>query len=378
MNILFITPSFPSTFHRIRAVNLIKAYSKNHQVHLLSFSTTQVDEKDHDEMRKYCASISILYKPKWQAYFDAFISLFTFSPAEVGYCKSSEMEKEVEKIVNNQHIDRIYIKRLRSAQYVKHQTVPVSLDTTDAISLFYKRAAVASTFPKKLFYRSESWKYRRFEKKISTHFKEWITCSKEDAEYIKSIILPDCAVKVIPNVVDLNSFRYSSESPNNTHILFSGLMDKLVNVEAALFFIRDIFPLILTKVPEVILYIVGPHPHSSLLPYASKHIIITGEVPDIYEYIKNATVVVCPIKTGTGTRNKILQALATGRPVVSTRRGAEGIELISGKHILIGDTPEQFKDMVINLFNDQELWHKLSKEGRLLIEENYSLRSIVS
>lgn len=376
MNILFITPSPPSRFHRIRALNLIKYLSRSHKIYLASL--TDQRNPDPTEFTPYCQKIDLIYQSKIRSLLACLLFSFTPVPLEVAYCRNRKMNEAVQEIIKKKSIELIYIKRLRSAQFVDSTIrVPIIIDTTDAMSLFYRRAFRNAPWYKKLLFWEEWLKYALYEKKMFARFRVWIASSPEDIVYLKNRAPSGTQFSLIPNGVDTNFFQRTTQSPEKHSLLLSGLMDKFVNSETVHFFVRDILPKIRIKIPDVLIYIVGPNPLRSVKRLASKNILVTGEVPDIRTYIARCEVVVVPIKTAAGTRNKILQAWAMGRPVVTTSRGLEGLEAEEGKHVLIGDNPEEFAEKVVSLLRNQEIKEPLIHNGFHIVGEKYSMDIII-
>ena len=377
MKILFITPSIPNRLHRIRSFEFIKVLSKEHEVHLLSLYSNKSD-KLSGEIDGLVKSSRFVYKPLWRSAIDCLLNIFRPVPLEVSYCSSNNMRKAVKEIVLENKIDLIYIKRLRSFQFVDNLglNLPMIIDSTDAMSLFYWRAYKNAPLLKKPLFLEEYFKYKKYERYLSDKIKNLVFCSEIDADYINKNYRGISAF-VIPNVVDIEYF--SNESPYNYQkhsILFSGLMNKFVNIEGAVFFVEKVFPKILNKYPDAKLYLVGPNPVKKIRSYQSKNIVVTGYVKDIREYIVNSEIVVCPIKTGTGVRNKILQAWSMKKPVVSTEIGWSGLSGELNKTILIANSPEQFIEAVCNLFENKNLSLNITKNGRELVESNYSSKRI--
>ncbi len=163
-------------------------------------------------------------------------------------------------------------------------------------------------------------------------------------------------------------------------IVFSGNMFHLPNVEGALFFLKDIFPLILKEYQSAILYIVGANPDNSIYKAAAKfgkQVVITGKVADVAHYIKRSTVSICPVRLKIGVQTKILEALSLGTPVVTTSAGNSGVAGLSGCHLWIEDDPYQFTKRVIELLQGKG-WSTLSKEGRKFVLENFSWEESVA
>lgn len=379
MNILFISPSIPSQLHRIRSYELIKSLSEIHNVHVISLDVSNGVDMFPEELKRVVSSYEIIGKSKWRSIVDCVLYIFSPSPLEVAYCHSKKMERAVKEVIAKKNIDLIYIKRLRSFQFLtlSADNVPVVIDTTDAMSLFYDRASKSVPWYKKPLFFEEYFKYSWYEKKLATqdkyNIKKWIVCSSIDRDYLRDTIgIKDIAV--VPNIVDTEF--YDSDKVNYVEekrsLVISGLMDKFVNTEAVDFLVKEVLPIVRKSYPTVKLYIVGPNPTKRVRSYENNNIIVTGYVKDLREYIMKAEVFVCTVKTGTGTRFKILQALAMKKPVVSTRAGFEGLDGKNGKEILLADTVGAFAESIIELFNDNDLKRKIGQAGRELVEVKYS------
>ena len=144
-----------------------------------------------------------------------------------------------------------------------------------------------------------------------------------------------------------------------------------------LYFCRQIFPLILEKIPEVHLYIVGLNPPQEILDLTDKNVTITGSVDDIRPYVYKASVFVAPLRFGSGIKGKVLEAIALGRPVVTTSIGAQGLSVVSGKHLIIEDDHQKFAAKTIELLGNNHLQQKLIKNGLKLVNEKYTWDKII-
>jgi len=163
-------------------------------------------------------------------------------------------------------------------------------------------------------------------------------------------------------------------------IIFSGSMYHPPNIDGALFLLRDIFPLILGQYPSAILWIVGTNPDGRIYDAAGKfrkQVVITGNVDNVGEYIKRATVSICPVRLGIGVQTKILEALSWGTPVVTTSAGNRGVGGVSGTHLRVEDAPDLLAKRVVELLQGHD-WSRLSEEGRRLIAERFSWEDSVA
>ncbi len=155
-------------------------------------------------------------------------------------------------------------------------------------------------------------------------------------------------------------------------LLFLGAFLHKPNPDAALWFIKDIFPRIKTKQPGIRVYIVGDRPTKEILSLSSDDVIVTGYVQDLSEYFNNCRVFVAPLRFGAGVKGKINQSMSRGLPVVTTNIGAEGMGIIDGENVLIANNPELFSQKVIQLYNDEKLWNTISMNAIEHIQKNTS------
>jgi polysaccharide biosynthesis protein PslH len=215
---------------------------------------------------------------------------------------------------------------------------------------------------------------RRFARHDRTYLQRYgtlVAVSDRDAEQARR--LTEARVEVVPNGVATDELRPAPESGGPPTLLFSGTMNHPPNVEGILWFAREILP----RIPGARLLVVGRDPTEAVRRLtADPRIEVTGDVPDIAAYFAHATAVVVPLRSGSGTRPKVLEALAAGRAIVSTRLGAEGLEVNPGTHLLLEDDPARFAEAAGRLLGDAKLRARLTAAGRVLVEERYDWRAL--
>lgn len=179
-------------------------------------------------------------------------------------------------------------------------------------------------------------------------------------------------VLVMPNGFPSGLLAYPTRPPGGATIVFVGTMEYAPNVEAAGWLAREIFPWIARRVPEARLLLVGHDPRHRMRPLADgQRIVATGSVADVAPLVAGAAVSVAPIRAGSGTRIKILEALALGVPVVSTTLGAEGLDLVAGREIVLADAPEAFAEAVVRLLSDRAARDAMGHAGRAAVARAY-------
>lgn len=188
---------------------------------------------------------------------------------------------------------------------------------------------------------------------------------------------PAIPYAVVPNGVDIDYFACeqseSDGSDNAQQIIFTGTMNYFPNVNGAMFFARQCWPIVRERAPNATWNLVGRSPAASVADLAElPGVTVTGGVPDMRPYLSSATIAIAPLRIGAGTRLKILEALAMGKAVVTTSIGCEGLAVRDGEHVIIADDPEAFALAIVALLHDPARRRALGGAGRRLVETEYS------
>jgi glycosyltransferase involved in cell wall biosynthesis len=214
----------------------------------------------------------------------------------------------------------------------------------------------------------------RYEKRILPKLAKVLLLSSADIHDLREQIEGDNFVHVPYGVDQRNPTEITCYQDRERTIVYSGNMYHPPNVDGALFLLRDIFPLVMERYPAAILWIVGADPDIRIREAAEKfgnRVLITGRVPDIADYIKRATVSICPVRLKIGVQTKILEALSWGTPVVTTSAGNSGVGGVSGTHLWVEDEPLLIAERIVALLQGRD-WPRLSEGGRNLIAEQFS------
>ncbi len=242
--------------------------------------------------------------------------------------------------------------------------------------LFKRMSESEQSWVRRLFCREEYRKFRREEERVWQSVDAISITSEREAQIVREQV-PGKAVMSVPNGVDTDRVRPTSEAPKPGSLVFVGIMSYRPNVDGIVYFAREVLPKVCARVPSAHLTIVGAGWSDEIASLAGPHVTITGFVPDVRPHIAQASAMVIPLRMGSGTRLKVLEGLAAGKPLVSTSIGCEGIAVRDGEHLLIGDDPETFAQQVVRVLNEPDLAQALSRGGRALVEEQYSWQRIV-
>jgi glycosyltransferase involved in cell wall biosynthesis len=238
----------------------------------------------------------------------------------------------------------------------------------------YERHAAVAPFPHRLLWQNEARKMRRYEGETLRRFDTVIAVSARDGEGLRKQYGLN-SIELIDTGVDLDFYPFSSPPPDEPVLVFSGAMDSRSNIDGIEFLSDEVWPLIARARPDARAVIVGRNPSPALVAKAQGRNLpwrFTGFVDDIRPHIAAAQVSVIPLRVGSGTRIKAFEAMALGRPVVSTTLGVEGLDITPGAHFLAADTAADFAAAILRLFDDSALRAQLARAARARLEERFS------
>lgn len=383
MKILIISYDFPyppSGGSISRDYNLFKELAKYNELDWINRTTRgSVSEDRKGEMRKYFRKMEICEWDYPQDYLEFIKGILTKTPYIIRRFRSEMMREVVAKFINENDYDLILCDHIYLAQYLPEgieNRLPVIPNNEDCGFSFYKKMSENSSFGRKLYGKLQWKKILKYETDVLRRFGVYITTSDAEKRSIKQYV-PESIVYTAENGVDTKYFRPSGTPPQECSLIYTAWFGYYPNVEAVTHFARSIFPLVRKELPEVRFYIVGKEPPDAVLKLGNADgITVTGYVEDVRDYFAKAGAAVIPLKTGGGTRLKILEAMASGVPVVSTRIGAEGLRAEDGKHLLIADSDRGFAQKVATVLKDKELSRTISANARALVTEHYDWERI--
>jgi len=377
MRILFVTPYIP----RVRPFNFIRELSKRHDVSLLCLYASEQEKNDSnfEALVHYCRTVRAIKLNSRQSIYNCLLALLSKTPLQVAYCRSPALIKELKELQRDNDFDLIHVEFVRAAYLIDYmdRDVPVIYDCVDSRTVYLEQlfATRKNIYSKALAFE-ELIKMKRYEPYICKKYDDVFVISNEDANALNgqdSNIKP----KVICNGVDLNCFEPAVNSYQEDSIIFHGRMNYYPNTDAVLSFYKSIFPFVRAEKPNIRFYIVGMYPNRKIQELdRDPNIVVTGYVNNVRPFLKQAAVAVCPIRIGVGVQNKILEAMATALPVVTTSLGAEGLSAIPGRDLLVADDPREFAEFVTRLMTDREMRQQVGLSGRKYVEMNHSWERI--
>jgi sugar transferase (PEP-CTERM/EpsH1 system associated) len=376
LNILFVANRFPYPPYRgdkLKIFNLAKRLSEKHDLFLLTFVQDKKDYKYVNKLNKYFKKIELVYLPKYKSVLKCALKIFSAKPYQVIYFGSKKFSKMYDNFISKNHVDVVHTQHLRMSQYsYKSKDIKRVLDLPDAYSLYWKRRALLKrNFFIKMFDRIEYNKVIKFEN-IINEFDLNLVCSNEDKEFLENYH-KSCNIGILPNGVDLDSFGDQNHDYSICdRIIFTGNMDYAPNVDAVVYFAKEIFPGVLNTLKGVKFYIVGQKPVRKVLNLQSDNVIVTGFAENLAQEYNKSSIAVSPVRIGAGTLNKVLEPMAMGIPVVSTQVGFKGLGIKSGDGVILANNTEEFSDEVVKLLEDRNYRENVGLKGKKAIYENFS------
>ncbi|ASA23774.1 glycosyltransferase family 4 protein [Paenibacillus donghaensis] len=295
-----------------------------------------------------------------------------------------DMKDEILALCRANDYRQVFISHslLGSCADIVKQVLPQAVVVTDAHNFESGLSAQLAEKKKGLsgwFYRMNAVWTRSDELKLMDNTSLLLTTSEQDGLAFKALSFRNAQkVHVIPNFIRIEDYAGTAGTDKENWIILPGNMNYFPNVNAALYFYREIYPLVKAKVPDIKWYIVGRdvHPEVAALAEADRSIVITGYVDSVADYIRRAKVVIAPLKEGSGTRLKILEAWALKTPVVSTSKGAEGLLYEHNINLMIADDPDDFAANVTLLLLDKERRFVLAEHAYQTLLKNYEAGSV--
>ncbi|HSE87967.1 MAG TPA: glycosyltransferase [Candidatus Binatia bacterium] len=390
MNILLLSPWLPWPPYdggRIRILETLRYLSRRHSVTLVTAVGCEGEAEHAATLKGFCENIFTTVLPNGTRAILSRLSIGLLNRRSLiqSFYYDARLARRVQDLTRRIAYDVIQIEFPFLTPYLKAVDARVHakkiLSMHNIESLRFERELQLSQWGKRrLVLLGDQLFFRGWETEALRQFDGIITVSDLERRWVQHQA-PRKTVELIPNGVDTEYFSPRSPLPSrqNPYIVFTGAMDYPPNVDAATWFCNDILPVLQQKIPHLCFKIVGKNPHPRVVALDKRSgVEVTGTVTDIRSYIAGSLALVVPLRSGGGTRLKILEAMAMERPVISTSVGAEGLEITSMVDILIADDPGQFLNHVQLLLKSPETSKHLGRRARRLVMEKYDWRVCLS
>jgi sugar transferase (PEP-CTERM/EpsH1 system associated) len=399
MNILFLCHRIPYPFNKgdkIRSFNELQYLSRHNNIYIAFLIDNKHDFQYIAELKKYCVSIDYdVLNPLFQR---LRVLPFTFfnKPLSVYYFYSKKLQNAIDLRLSKIKFDVILVFSSAMAEYVfksryynnilkekSRGRLKLIIDFVDVDSYKWYLYSKYKKFPESIIYKKEWKSLREYEKIVGNLFDLSVFVSEEEAKLFRSFA-PGVKSIVIPNGVDVDYFSRKidvnkSKEKNEAIIMFSGAMNYYPNDDGVRFFCNEIWPQVRNRVNNCKFYVVGMNPSKKLriLARNDNNIVITGQVKDIREYLWKTDVFVAPLRIARGIQNKVLEAMASGLPIVATTEAVKGINYSGDNYLFLEDSNKDFADRVIKLIKSKIKENDIKKRIEIL-RQRYSWENHMS
>lgn len=388
MRILMLSATFPYPPTKggtpIRTFNLLDYLRQRHEVTVATLRSPDVTEEEIAALRDYVTDLVIYDRPP-----EATASLpkkvkrlgkflITGTPPSVRSSYSADLQAWVDRAIADGKFDVVTCEHSVNEIYVRpefRQRVRTVVDVHSSIYATFRKQLETGTAEKPWRDRLNLPLLQRYERRYSQKFTEIVVTTEDDRTQFQTFA-PQTPIAVIPNGVDLTGFPYRTQDPGGQHLVFAGAMDYIANVDTARYLVQEILPPLRDRYPKVKVSIVGAKPTPDVQALGQiPGVTITGKVPSMVDYLHQATICVVPMRTGYGIKNKTLEAMAAGLPVVGSDRGLEGLAVDGPNHplrALRANTIPEYVAAIGNLLDNISLRTAIAQAARSYVEQEFT------
>jgi len=333
------------------------------------------------ELSKYCKfhvfDIDTNIKP-----FNAFVNLFTKQSYNVSRFYDNKFKVFLKNLLLSEKFDIIQVEGTFVAMYIdvirEYSKAPIVLRQHNVEYQIWDRLAQNAQNPLKKWYLNLlTRRLKKFEKDYLNKFDAIVPVTKDDADLFNNLGNTK-PVFVSPAGIDNNYWQPSKDAVNPFHIYHLGSLEWMPNREAVLWFIKEVWPLVIKIDNRFKLFIAGKNMPEEMKVMKVENVFMEGEVKDGQKFVNDKAITVVPLLSGSGIRLKILEAMAAAKLVISTTIGAQGIEYKAGEQMLIADTPEEFANYFREISRNQNVYDTVKQQGYDLILNKYSNQAVVN
>lgn len=380
MKILCLAHTFPYPLNdgvRLHVYYILKELSKRHAIYLLCLNDQPVSDEEKKAVEKIGVKIVQILTHRVPQNF--FLRLWNTFLDSVPFCvrqfESESIRQSLRNFLAKEKVDLVHVDYISMAVYRNEfATLPSVFFPHDAVSMLFERNVKSETnFFRKTYTYFQWKKVKNFETRWIPNFQGTMVVSPVDREYLLKHC-PGQKIAVSPNGVDTDYFAPSSLPEEENSVLFRGVMNFLPNSDAVRFFYQDVLPLIRKQIPSTKFYVVGKYPPPDLIEWAKNDplLVITDYVEDMREWMGKAGVIVCPMRIGSGIKNKILESMAMAKAIVSTPMACAGLQINDGEHLFMAENPSELAEKSVTLLKNASLRKQMGGKAREFVKDYYT------
>ena len=375
-------PYPPNKGDKIRSFHLLKYLSEKYRIFLAAFIDDPADWQHTEKLSRWCEQTHFLQLNDKLGKFRSLKGFLTGQPLTLPYYFDADMAAWVSEVMAHETVANILVFSSAMAQYAqgaRFGDINKIIDFVDVDSDKWRQYAEKKNWPMNWVYRREARQLLIYEREIAASFSASLLVSSTEADLFKKLA-PESADKIsyCSNGVDIAEFdpavEFSNPFPDpGPHIVFTGAMDYWPNEDAVVWFVTEVFPAARTEWPDLKFHIVGSRPSEKVMALTKfDGVEVTGRVPDVRPYICNAAAVVAPMRIARGIQNKVLEAMAMGKPVIVSPMGLEGIDAEHGKEVLIAREAQDYIESLKQVISGDKSQIGSHARGKILSDFSWA------
>lgn len=389
MKIAYVVPYVPNLI-RTRPYNLITQLALlGHQVEVFTLGSNRQDLIDAQILSDKCHDVHCHVQPVWRSLINSAVAVPSHRPLQTVYSWHRGLARNLAERVSYQGFDIVHIEHLRGSRYgdfIKsmYPNMPVIWDSVDCISHLFQQASGQSRgFFGRFVTRFELARTKKAEGNLICNFDHVLVTSATDKKALLELVpngREPSPITIVSNGVDLEYFHPNPDIQRDiATVVFSGKMSYHANISMVKYLVSEIMPRVWRVRPETQLLIVGKNPPPDIREFEKNPLVtVTGTVDDIRPFLWRATVSIVPLLYGAGIQNKILEAMATGTPVITTSRTLIALQAQPGKDLLVANDADEFAQNIIQLINDRDFIYTIGDSGLSYVKKHHDWASIAS
>ncbi len=373
MKLIFLTSRFPYPINKgdkLRAYYQIKELAKTNEIHLIALTEKKIDQKAYSKLKNHCKSITVIKLSPIIIITNLLKTFINNKPFQVNYFYTSKIQKKIDSIINELNPDHIYCQLIRTALYMKDQYKFTStLDYMDALSLGIKRRIKISNILFKPILKIEYERLVKFENLAFEFFNNHTIISKIDRENIKHP--KNKEIKIITNGID-NKWLLKKKYPKEYDLVFIGNLSYVPNIEASLYIIKKIVPLLISYYPNLKVLIAGSNPSKKIIKLSNRNIDVVGWIDDIKGAYCKGKVFFAPMTIGSGLQNKLLEAMSLEIPCVTSKLANRSLNATHNENILVGNNTKEYIAHIRKCLDNEKFRKNIGEKGKEYILANFN------
>jgi sugar transferase (PEP-CTERM/EpsH1 system associated) len=377
MKLLFVLSRFPYPLEKgdkLRAYHQLRILSQNHEIFLFALSDQLVPQSSMDALAPFCSKIEVGYIGNCSKLVNSFRFLLKGLPIQCGYFYRRRAKQQLLDFVEEVRPDKIYAQLVRTVPYVQEFKGYKIIDYQDVFSQGMLRRAKQAPFWQRPFFKMEHRRLSRYEAEVFKVFQLHTIITEVDRALMP--VEEKEKIVVVGNGVDFEQFKYRGQE-KTYDLIFAGNMSYAPNVDAAEFLVHQILPKLLPQFPQLKLVLCGANPAARVRALQGPHVVVTGWVDSMADYYAQSKIFIAPMRLGTGLQNKLLEAMATQLPCVTSPLAGKPLKsVVSQEDILVCKETDEYVKAISCLLTDKDFYQKISQNAYRYVQSNYSWESM--